>query len=259
MSQEKRLLKAKLMQARKAYKLAQEQEQEAYKKRENTENLLSNEVKNFAPCKGCYQTITEEDNLVWLGHWYWKSTTLGLDQDTKYCKYFDTSADDLPKQCQGCDYAWIYKNYINSDHAWSHTLKELEETESKYMFARQELYDYKIQKLNSFIPGLGDKVIKLKPKKTGVAKKHKSNLGLVWIIIGILILLSSPICGYKAERLYIKNNKKEIPLTTSRDEYYSVRKYNNKIAQNGLYVFGGISIAQMLLAVGLVGLGIKKR
>ena len=108
---------------------------------------MSREVNKFADCKGCRQTITGGDDLVWVGHWYWQSSVYGgCDTEVKYCKHCQVFADELPDACKKCAYSWQYGHLIKSRNEWRKARDLVEQCEEKYQNAKLELKNYRIKR-----------------------------------------------------------------------------------------------------------------
>ena len=135
MNLQNKILIQNLKQSEAELKSAKEQSDETYKNLEIAESFLSREVNEFADCKGCRQTITEDDHLVWVGHWYWESSVYGLDTKVKYCKHCQIFADELPDACKKCAYSWHYGHLIKSRNEWRKARDLVEQCEEKYQNA----------------------------------------------------------------------------------------------------------------------------
>ena len=147
MNLQNKILIQNLKQSEAELKSAKEQSDETYKNFEIAERFLSREVNEFADCKGCRQTITEDDHLVWVGHWYWQSSVYGgCDTEVKYCKHCQVFADELPDACKKCAYSWQYGHLIKSRNEWRKARDLVEQCEEKYQNAKLELKNYRIKR-----------------------------------------------------------------------------------------------------------------
>ena len=146
MNERKKILVQNLKQAEAELKSAKEKSDETYKELEYAEDFLSREVNRFADRNGCKQTTTETDDLVWRGHWYWKSAVDGLDKKVGYCTHYNYFADELPDACKRCGYSWHYGNLIKSRNEWRKARDLREQCEEKYQNAKLELKNYRIKR-----------------------------------------------------------------------------------------------------------------
>ena len=140
MNQTKKQLKQNVKQAQQDLALAQQKVENALNAYHSAYDLLSEEVDSFGPRKGCIQIKEEDDSLIFLGHWYWKSATTGLDDESKYCKYFSPwtlSINEIPKECRICNFLWSYKQTVK---AWEDYFNAREDFDKK-----QPVYEQKIQ------------------------------------------------------------------------------------------------------------------
>jgi hypothetical protein len=150
MNLQKNILIQNLKQSENDLKSAKEKSDKAYKSLESAEDFLAREVTKFADCKNCIQTITEEDDLVFVGHWYWKSSVYGLDQQRKCCKNFNYFADELPQVCQKCKSSWSYEYFIKCGKEYYKTREEIEICKVKYQNAKSELKEYRMKRWKDF-------------------------------------------------------------------------------------------------------------
>lgn len=173
MNPEKRDLKQKVREARRALSSAKKSLKKANKQYDIDNSWLYNNVRCFGVGKGCIQDkIVKEHRPVHGGgqffvpflkpfgvvgfipifhNYYSSSNTLVYRAGTKRCDNFKRKAKQLPQACESCEkYKQNYLNFIQSRDELQAAKEEFETCKETFEGAKQALKNYRTQRWINF-------------------------------------------------------------------------------------------------------------